>query len=480
MITDISQLAELFPSRGFRAGSNWRNEHEDIESRRPKATTTEPFHQERRQSIKDFLNPQSPGHSDGDYMTKPEDYLTSVLKKEITAQIATVSQIESDSNVSQEELKTHLQDLAELTKRLQTQHERICVSRSLDSPPSTLHRVHCPVDNSTFITVDMPTYSRDRTNLHHHLQGYLMIANLDIYLKRYNSSPFISIHNYECGKLSPGEFTDPCQISYKKKPSVAHDSLTKSCIKLLSPDLAQALNHLVRGCPHYKDRFPLFNTKIELTFPYLFYYHNEHFFKSELGAATGDLKLLLVHLQDDTKEEYNKVNMLLNKGLVTTRFIPYLFAPMSTLITSNGNTAYRQVSSLTDWAPVDESLFRSASYSTHFHNSWMVTGENFVYDGQLRKERKTFTLSYNASLGFNNQFMIIKYLNLYPVRFADEGMYEALQERGKRFQTYQESCYVTYSGSDFNGQQSYVCRSPILRSPVTNFVHRSIQDLWLI
>lgn len=367
------------------------------------------------------------------------------LKEELAAQLAMVSEMDGNKDFSAQELTERLKALANVAKRLQSEHDLLNASAPLDPSTLLLYRVWCTDSKTSIITTDAPLYSENSSKNHRHLQGYLVVSDLEVYLERQESAPFIIIRHYECGayQLSASaarKAGDRVKIS-------AESSLVRETVRILSQNLSNAMNDLTKDYPDAKEIFPIFDTRREISAPYLFYYHNIAFFQIAMETLPKDSEelLFLRHIQSAMEEEYQKVDALFNEGLVTPKFIPYLFAPNVTLITHQIGEpkAYRQKQPLSASDPHEKDYTKI---------TWSTIGETWIYDGIFTKKDSTLTIKY---LDPKQPTMKIQNLAVYPIRFAKAGIEDALRERGHKFWSCRKPNYVTYTGPDYTGEQLY-------------------------
>ncbi|KAL3419660.1 AAA family ATPase [Phlyctema vagabunda] len=376
---------------------------------------------------------------------------TDSLSSDIFAQLKLAADIIDRDDAPRRELQDRLRSLANLTKRLHTQHELLKASVEPQAPILTLHRVRCFTNNSTVVTTDLPVYSKDKFHGHEHLQGYVTISDISIYLERYTSSPFVAFRQYECGKCLQNPSSELNQASYSSKPQVAEQSLLRTSIRLLSPNLCVILNSFVNEQPHADLRFPKFDLNKEIVSPYLFFYHNREVFNAERDkqqSCSEDLRRFIDNIQDTMAAEYAEVDELFSRGLVTAQFVPYLFHPMTTLVTINSGTfrAYTQISKLQQ---------RSFNTGNDSDMLWTVEAETWTYDGSFRKTSKLFNIKYGLPNDPTIPYMKISSLLIYPLHFASPAIDKPLRERGKKFWSCRTPRYVTYTGRDYSGNQVF-------------------------
>ena len=188
---------------------------------------------------------------------------TDALSKEISTRLALVTETIDNQGTSRLELREQLRGLTDLTKRLHSQHELLRASIPPESPLLVLHRVRC-WEQGTAVTTDMPMYSGDRSRSHEHLQGYVVVSDLSIYLERYTTSSFVVFRQYECGKCFRHSSSGHDPISHTSKPQTAEQSLLRTSVKILLPELSAALKLLARAHPYANVCFPKFDIDQEI------------------------------------------------------------------------------------------------------------------------------------------------------------------------------------------------------------------------
>jgi hypothetical protein len=332
------------------------------------------------------------------------------------------------------------------------QNEAVLSPMAVVPKYSLLHRVYCPDTQLTTISTDLPIYMGDQSRGLRHLQGSITVHNLQSYLDGQISSPFVILNDYECNYSDPKVLARLRQQSRKGKLIEAEPSIMRSSIRILSEELVRELNALVKCHPSPR-RFPVFDTLQEIDSPYIFYYRHRDFFRSQLASLpthSKDLRLFLDYIQDSVADEYAEVDALLERGLTTAQFIPYLFNPMEMLVTnkSKDTKAYLQVTALEAKTPLENGR----------QVTWKMMGESWVFDGTFRKNRVPLAVAYEDP---TLPFMEITDLNIYPLQYAGNETEEKLRNLGATFWRYRTPSYVCYSGVDSSEEFTVSYRSLI-------------------
>ncbi|KAF4634163.1 hypothetical protein G7Y89_g3947 [Cudoniella acicularis] len=374
--------------------------------------------------------------------TVTRDDGTGALRTDLDIQLKLISEADHET-ISRQELMTQLRRLAGLTQKLREENDLLISC----SDTAILHRVNCDGNNTIMISTDAPVYTRDRGCGGSHLRGYHIISDLSIFLER-QSSPFVVFWDYKC-------------VARHTKQSNSHPGNKRQhqgSIKLLSQDLCNQLNSLVADHPHATKYLLHFNTTDEVLYPYLFFYRERDFFESRSrlrAQESNEMVAFLNYIQKSTREEYEKVDALFSKGLVTAQYIPYLFHPMATVITTTheGIRAYNQIG---DIQP------QPASETDYTKITWRIPVETWIYNGNFQKNNSSLSVSFKAHPSANSssqatrrEVMKIQDLGVYPLRFAQGGTEKALRERGKKFWSCRKQNYITYTGKDYTGGQIY-------------------------
>jgi len=251
---------------------------------------------------------------------KPEMSSKNSLKEELTTQLAWASEMSGYKNTSTKELAERLKALADVTKRLKFEYDLLEQTKP-DRSILHLYRVWCPETDTSTTTTDAPLYPGDSLEGHRHLQGYLVVSDLEVYLERQKSAAFIVFWDYDCG------FSQTIGAAARKARDriemSTEDSLLQRTVRILSDDLSNTMNNLTEDHPGAKEIFPVFDTLTELPAPYLFYYHNKAFFQTIMATSPDDSEqsLFLQHIHNSMAEEYQKVDALFDEGLITAKFI---------------------------------------------------------------------------------------------------------------------------------------------------------------
>lgn len=76
-----------------------------------------------------------------------------------------------------------------------------------------------------------------------------------------------------------------------------------------------------------------------------------------------------------------------------------------------------------------------------------------MYDGIFTKRESILAVKY---VDPKQPTMKIQKLSVYPIRFAEAGIEDALRDRGNKFWSCRKPNYVTYTGTDYTREQVYV------------------------
>ncbi|KAL2693153.1 hypothetical protein IWX47DRAFT_850279 [Phyllosticta citricarpa] len=326
-------------------------------------------------------------------------------------------------------------------------------------------------------------YVLDPDSHGNHLRGRNKMSNYDLYVERHQGLSFIVYKRFTC-----------CQRGTEKKPSgaVAQHESTDS-ISLISRELISALRQAAKtsGRLHL---YPEFNHRQEIEAPYLWFFHGFSFLQDFTKRASSKYHPHLRCFFEDyifkhMVQEYDEVDSMLSRGMISEKYISYLFVSVLTACPMNaswfiGLSLRNLTLRLTTWkTPGDvilqrdekrkSSLYDRAFLQEFWPSKFSVTKQNedkgskeemirisskisglfWEFDGKFCCYKRRVAFHYDTAKG--KEFPIQK-LPILPLRFADQKDSPRLKARGRKLWECRHQKLVSYSGWDFTQIDHFV------------------------
>ena len=299
------------------------------------------------------------------------------------------------------------------------------------------------------------------------LQANNPIRKIDYYLDQHPEIAFAIYKEYN--KNPP---SDRSKIETKdgvyRSPTPVHEFLS-----IIADDMLDAVEELVQQIPKFGDYFPYFNPEGRILAPYLFMYYSAPFIPKILPNLDGPSQNLIRQLQSAIDKsygyEYDTAKLQAEKGRVSRKHLKYLIRPGDVLVSNGSEGNIPQACIATSWierpeTTLDESqyeesdfiqrkriprygpLANAASSRKLTTYTWVVPMWLWLYDGVFAKQESHAYIS--MSLGYEEETIAIRDLNVYPLRYASEEMRSLLEKRGRTFWSLRNRRFVSYMRSE--------------------------------
>ncbi|KAE9374916.1 P-loop containing nucleoside triphosphate hydrolase protein [Stipitochalara longipes BDJ] len=308
-----------------------------------------------------------------------------------------------------------------------------------------IHRVNCAIQTRVELYPEEPFVVRNGPGSSH-IRGIATITNFELYLERNKAISFIAYKDYRC--------CDPSRLPRLRfdqyEPVQLSTLLTKESVSIISADFCAALNALAERAlvdiPH-----PTFEIETEFSSPYLWWFQsrgkiaqNEQFLDYH---QQEHISLFEMYLKERLGKVWDEVDALLSTGRIMARYIEYLYAPNTILVSnSEHKTIGQQQAHLAQsWLNVQHMDEDPENFSA------FVDSTCWTFDGNFAK--RAILLSINGLPSTATVFNI-QDLMWYPIQFAKPELKVALQKRGEMFWKCRFRNYVCYRGESNDGLQS--------------------------
>jgi len=374
-------------------------------------------------------------------------------------QLARLREMTLANNSDQLSSDKILENLQNTTRYLKLQLQ---TNKSFLSPSLMIfHSVLCDEHQITRTTTDEPVYTK-RID-HNHLEGYLLVSNPQEYMERQRPEcGFYVVRHYSCNHSDVSKAPKGIQISPRQRQKPNGPFWLDEEVWLLSDSLCDQIKEVAKGSPRLEGKLFNFSPTNPLQAPYFFYYHDRELFRNtlEVGISkSSELGHLFIYIEDTMSFEYDAVSTYIAKGQITPEYLPYLFHPHAILVSNSAKKPLYQIEVYLQTSSIER--LSKASTET-IDVVWRVVADLWVFDGEFRKKVCYLDPTYDKSKGAE---MKIQDLEVYPLEHAHESVRSMIKNRGELFWSSRKQRYVSYSGMDYAGEQSYVSHqihSPML------------------
>jgi hypothetical protein len=337
-----------------------------------------------------------------------------------------------------------LEELRRENRRLNEEHRRD-VPFSQPAQPASTYRTFYYIEKTSYY-LDEPQWVPG--DLGPRLHAQIPIRNMSFYLDQHPDIAFAIFKTY---RSRPPK--DLSTIETKEGLFRAPEPDTQN-LSFISDTMIDAVEDFIQHVPDFDYYFPNFDSRRDVSDPYLFMFYSEPFMDDILPKLDGVGRRLLEQLRECVEAshgfDYSAANSLAEKGLVSKDLFKYLIRPGDILVKRAGpmTTAHLAL----DWVkeiPIAEEGASEDYNDQHEHvgrakrgkrgahsddartYTWKVPVWSWYYDGQFHKQHRSLTLELKAT--YTTETVPINQLKIIPLRFASLSLRETLEKRGKTF-----------------------------------------------
>jgi hypothetical protein len=342
---------------------------------------------------------------------------------------------------------------------------------NLSSPYHLIHRVYCAdsAEHSLYLDTPWAVNAGDDTI---HLRGGREIKNLELHIERHKNLAFLVYNQYTCcsrATLSSGNNSKQNEDKDTQDINIYKSGESVSVISQAFYDMLLEIRNEERET--ISGYYPNLNIIREFSAPYLWLYHDRESIKNkrlELSRLSQQLlDAFLDYINTSLGEEYDQVDGLVSKGLISMKYTPYLFVSFY-LILQIPPIGF-QILILLVWLQIPKSVIfyndpasRPSSNKGYQATSWLrptphsepLTGSNggavkllisvltWKFDGFFQTETRGLQLENGDS---PTKPFKISDMKFFPIQFADPFLIAQLRKEGETFWNCRKRCYVCYS-----------------------------------
>lgn len=355
------------------------------------------------------------------------------------------------------------------------------VARQEDGKGASEEQASKPASSQSRIFSDSPEFAYDQDG-GVHLRCNLPLRDLDLFLAQQRDISFIVFRDFK--KYYPPGYSGTGDMGQTPAPS-------SESIYPVATGLKKALALLFRETPAFRDIQDRYELTGEIYAPYHFLYHSrkrlDKVTRKLVNSAKKQLDLLLQYVERDFGDEYAIVDSLLEENMITPEYLNYLFKPGDIIIEAKGKnyTGYVADSWVIDvqgdfnpenpqeseilnqrLAPPSEQTRHNGLKMAHLMprraNDGKPAPETTPYlrawtldfDGQLFRSNHALKLEIQPGKALKTKNGLVEAkepipiscLNVFPLEYAPESVFNLLKQRGSVFWKCRTRRLVSYQG----------------------------------
>ncbi|KAI0892965.1 hypothetical protein F4806DRAFT_488633 [Annulohypoxylon nitens] len=319
------------------------------------------------------------------------------------------------------------------------------------------------------------------------LQARAPVKNFDLFLEQNKDTSFIAYKTYTVAK---------CTSETSPKFTVGES------IEPIHEDLIKAINQVLESKEEYTGINQVFKRTRELQPPYLFVFHQRNEWDSIQSSLPERCRQYMTTLWDyiiqQYSHEYAGAHACISSGMITSRYVDYLFRPGETVVQRTGNQYIGWVAK--SWArfvrlsekkqrnddPVNPHwkanvipTYNPKNTLEKMHNrevimqEWEIDAWNWVFDGKFQRrqgvlkfyvrdsavasEITSAATESTSGIASGEDFTPITELEVFPVLHAPKELFDRLQQRGKTFWRCRIRGFVSYQEDANNSKNNLIC-----------------------
>ncbi len=281
------------------------------------------------------------------------------------------------------------------------------------------------------------------------LVGHFPITNVDGYLRQNSDIAFV-ISKYYSPKLQEKEV----ERATKAKQPLPHPKCSGETLLFYSKEMIAAAEDFFARRPEFAENFPVFNIRMHIPAPYLFWYHyrGSDALQGLSSSHEGLMRLVATWIEDNYGAKYDNVGNQLKRGMISQETVPFLFSPGDVIVWEKRSELHATIAM--SW-PKQESLATASLQgkveqdwsngpraSDEYAMRWNVDCWRYQYDGRFLKKKQGVEIVYSASS--DDEEISIRKLSAYPLKYAPERIKTRLKNRGRTFWNCRNRNIVSY------------------------------------
>ncbi|KAK8216109.1 hypothetical protein IWZ01DRAFT_496099 [Phyllosticta capitalensis] len=336
---------------------------------------------------------------------------------------------------------------------------------------TTLHKVYCQENESEVCYEDRP-HQFDPASGKNHLNGQVIAANHELYIERHPGLSFIVYKSYTCC----GE-DDPAKPKTEAEPASPKES-----ISIVSDHLVESLNKVAKSSTN-RHMYPIFECGRRLDAPYPWVFYDRSFLAACIPKLDSRCQTHLQCFEDyisrrmDT--EYTEVQSLLSEGLISAKYVPYLFIPGQTVLKRDHKTtdAYDLAFTQVSWP--SEYIVKDVEESEGVNEpkqriTLILQGEFWEFDGKFYTDKRSVVLEHETTKG---ESFPIESLPLFPIQFGGKEKALKLKERGRKLWRCRHRKLMSYTGWDYTQNDHFENARVMIDRQMYSKMHNSISRI---
>lgn len=323
----------------------------------------------------------------------------------------------------------------QLMDRIQTlEQENILLRRFVD--PDSTHRgppffqVLYRFKGNDRVFLRPPTWTRNTSSgkTRYTLKEDPLSMKAEEYLKRSRALAFAVFKTYASESVD-----DPPKEQDQEADMWPVPEPEAETILFVSDYMREALDTYLEEQPNFKELFPRFDARKEISAPYLFWYccraSHESILK-RLSTRYRRLMELFAHwITSNYENEYTHVDDQLSRGVISSSSMKYLAKPGDVLVSSK--KTHLQAYMAKSWAEQNTAMKKSSKteHGIENQNVWQVNAWSYDFDGSFYRTSTVLTIEINVE--DPTEEVALRDLSVFPLRYASQDTQLRLEQRGQ-------------------------------------------------
>ncbi|PLB34979.1 ATP-binding protein [Aspergillus candidus] len=319
--------------------------------------------------------------------------------------------------------------------RIQTlEQENILLRRFVD--PDSTHRgppffqVLYRFKGNDRVFLRPPTWTRNTSSgkTRYTLKEDPLSMKAEEYLKRSRALAFAVFKTYASESVD-----DPPKEQDQEADMWPVPEPEAETILFVSDYMREALDTYLEEQPNFKELFPRFDARKEISAPYLFWYccraSHESILK-RLSTRYRRLMELFAHwITSNYENEYTHVDDQLSRGVISSSSMKYLAKPGDVLVSSK--KTHLQAYMAKSWAEQNTAMKKSSKteHGIENQNVWQVNAWSYDFDGSFYRTSTVLTIEINVE--DPTEEVALRDLSVFPLRYASQDTQLRLEQRGQ-------------------------------------------------
>ncbi|KAK4166272.1 aaa family atpase [Cladorrhinum sp. PSN259] len=287
-----------------------------------------------------------------------------------------------------------------------------------------------------------------------YLRGNSPASNEAAYLRARPELAFVVYRYY-----SDSHQREEIQDALRKYRELPRPAPAKTTVQILTSAVIEALDTFMNSHSTFTQDFPGWDSSTPLDAPFLWWYQYRplNHMDTMPESMQRQLRPLIGWIDSEYKDLYNFADAELKNGLASNVSIPFLYRPAEVLVAEENQDVHSYVAE--SWGHFGETSDQKGreeqdedeedynkdkeEAKSRQDSKWSVKAWQYHFNGRFYRQK--YILEVKISGREHQRSVPITSLNVYPLRFASEGIRVKLGRRGRAAWKYRRKAFVEYN-----------------------------------